>query len=629
MSSIPITYYAISGLINFAAAFVIAFVVYLRNPRAIDNRTFSIFSFLVAWWSFFYFLWLIANNRLLAEFYMRTCMLAVFFMPPVFLHFVASFTKTELKFRFLVVNYLVSTLFLFTTYSPLYARGVSSYLNFPYWLIPGPVFHLAIIHFFIVVLYAFYLLVQRFRKSKGIYKVQIRYILVGTAIGYISGSTNYFAWYRIAIPPVFNIFVSLYVGFIAYAIVKHRLMDIRLLVIRSLTYTFTLGLILTGYVTLAIFVFQKLKSYIDPISLNAITLFTLVFTFQPLKTFIEASTNRLFSKGRYVFNEFLGEINEITKKNSRSINALTREIMKTLIQQMHVSKAAFVLASSGNFSQVRAMGFDEKNKSLWREPVALVLKANKTLAYDELEEESKEKDILRKSQAEVLIPVKTEEKTEAILALGEKKSGDMYSAQDLKLLELIAPQIALTLENARLYEQAITDALTGLYHHKYFQVRLCSEFERARRHKHPLSLIMLDLDFFKDINDEWGHRIGNEVLIELTGLIKDNVRGYDIVGRYGGDEFVILLPVVSKKEVRGHQALVKQIANRIRKVIEKHPFTDKRFKVEASLGVAIYNGKADISPDELLEKADKLLYKAKNNGRNTICIEVLKSKRAA
>jgi diguanylate cyclase (GGDEF)-like protein len=163
-------------------------------------------------------------------------------------------------------------------------------------------------------------------------------------------------------------------------------------------------------------------------------------------------------------------------------------------------------------------------------------------------------------------------------------------------------------------ELTITDALTELYNYRHFRNKLADELRRADRYRQRFSLLMMDLDHFKKINDALGHQTGNLVLREVSGIIKQCVRDVDFVARYGGEEFVVILP-----QTGDHDALV--IAERIRSTIEKAFFSNAQgtrdVKITISIGCASYPDGVQ-SLEQLLDKADKALYKAKSDGRNRI-----------
>lgn len=181
-------------------------------------------------------------------------------------------------------------------------------------------------------------------------------------------------------------------------------------------------------------------------------------------------------------------------------------------------------------------------------------------------------------------------------------------------LRLKSLQDQLREANVRLREMSYADHLTGLYNRRYLMEMLDREFSRSRRTSHGLSLIILDVDNFKEINDQHGHQGGDTVLQDVAELFKAELRDYDTAVRFGGDEFVAVLP-----DTTSQTAVM--VAERIRKALEGHPFHGKMRsrRVTASLGVAIYPGIVDESVEGLIREADTALYRAKSQGRNQVC----------
>lgn len=190
-----------------------------------------------------------------------------------------------------------------------------------------------------------------------------------------------------------------------------------------------------------------------------------------------------------------------------------------------------------------------------------------------------------------------------INALREKDEKIRHSNEELNKKNLL-----LLEANRVLTEKSITDSLTKLYNHQYIYDAVIKETQLSKLHGRSLCLMMADIDFFKRVNDEYGHLIGDKVIIKLTQIIKDIIRETDLAGRYGGEEFLIVLPGTKLNEALS-------IAEKIKETIENRKFHDKRLKVTISIGVAEYTGE-DVAL--LINKADNLLYKAKENGRNRI-----------
>lgn len=211
----------------------------------------------------------------------------------------------------------------------------------------------------------------------------------------------------------------------------------------------------------------------------------------------------------------------------------------------------------------------------------------------------------------ISVPLKIKDRVTGVINGTNKLNDEPFSEEDQRLLEALAQQAAMAVEHARLYELAITDGLTKLFIHRYFQARLEEEMVRAKRYHTACSLLLFDIDHFKRFNDTYGHQQGDIVLIELAKLIKLAVRDtVDIPARYGGEEFAIILPETDAKG-----ALL--VAERLRKTVEAHDFPgqEQALKVTISLGVATFPDHASVK-NVLIKKADMALYECKNRGRN-------------
>jgi len=198
-------------------------------------------------------------------------------------------------------------------------------------------------------------------------------------------------------------------------------------------------------------------------------------------------------------------------------------------------------------------------------------------------------------------------------------SNGFFDNLEFNFVALIAEILSASLKNLRQLELlrhlAITDGLTSLLNHRVFHERLSSEFDRSKRFKQPLSLMMADIDYFKKVNDTYGHPVGDQILKAIAGKLKAHLRTVDVVARYGGEEYAMLLPQTDAN-------LARAVAERIRKDIESESFTtDKgKLKVTVSLGICDTTVNNFDSGAQLLSKADEALYEAKNGGRNQTVI---------
>ena len=167
--------------------------------------------------------------------------------------------------------------------------------------------------------------------------------------------------------------------------------------------------------------------------------------------------------------------------------------------------------------------------------------------------------------------------------------------------------------NKRLKKLSITDGLTGLFNHRHVQQLLRDEWQRTLRTDEPLAVVMLDLDKFKQINDTYGHPTGDVILYETARILQDTAREIDMVGRYGGEEFIAILP-------NTNEDAASQFAERVRQRVEGHLFRDEDTEVRMTMssGVAAYPDEQVEAPEELLKRADEALYAAKEGGRNRV-----------
>jgi diguanylate cyclase (GGDEF)-like protein len=219
----------------------------------------------------------------------------------------------------------------------------------------------------------------------------------------------------------------------------------------------------------------------------------------------------------------------------------------------------------------------------------------------------------------VIAPLIRHNELDGLVFIGERVSGnERYSETELEMLAILNNMLIIAIHNANLYEQVLqisyTDGMTKLHNFRYFEFRLAEEISRAIRNKTGLSLIILDVDWFKNYNDTLGHPAGDELLRQLARALKETVRDNDIVARYGGEEFAVILPSVEKDG-----AMI--LAERLRKRVEEEHFPNEevqpRGRLTISLGLASLPEDAD-TKENLIRRADKALYEAKRAGRNQV-----------
>jgi len=211
----------------------------------------------------------------------------------------------------------------------------------------------------------------------------------------------------------------------------------------------------------------------------------------------------------------------------------------------------------------------------------------------------------------LLIPLTYKNRNVGVVLLNCKRYRRNYLQETRGLIETLAGQAAIVVANIAYDRQVIIDGLTGLYVHWFFYQCLEKEISRAARQNSSLALLMVDLDHFKQFNDNYGHPTGDKALVKVAEILKNDLRDIDTVARYGGEEFGIILPGVDEN-------LAFRTAERIRKGMESYHFKviDGKFRLTLSIGISIYE--KGVSAEQMVERADKALYWVKEHGRNQV-----------
>jgi diguanylate cyclase (GGDEF)-like protein len=310
------------------------------------------------------------------------------------------------------------------------------------------------------------------------------------------------------------------------------------------------------------------------------------------------------------------------------LDQLINSYLNTLIGQLRIKNATLFLHLDKNNPElklIKAKGISEEDVaqlkfSLNDSIVKLLYQKRQPIIIAEELTSLKEIEKFRMLDSEVIAPLVHSRKLEGLVILGNKINGEPYSQTDLEMLTLITNIVAVAVVNARLYQRvreiSITDELTSLYNYRYFRLRLRDEVFRSQRTGRPLSLVILDVDYFKNYNDTLGHPAGDQVLKQIAKILRNSIRDTDVAARYGGEEFCVILPEVDRNGAR-------IFAERLRKAIEDHPFYKEEIqpngKLTVSAGAATYPDDARIIK-ELLVRADNALYRAKRMGRNRVCL---------
>ena len=337
------TFFAISSLANALGSLGMGVFVLWKNPRSSLNRTFSVFALSVAFWALNYFFWMSARDEGSALHFARLAMAGAIVIPTAFTAFAYELTGRTGR-RVNGINALLSFAFLTVSFGPLYIEGMEPRLFFDFWPVPGPVFHFALTHFSLNVLFACFLLWRALRREHGVKGVQIRYVFLGTLVGFVGGSTNYFLWYRIPVPPYLNVLVSVYIFLVAYAVMKYRLTDIQVMIRRTLVFTGMTAFVL-GVYSFGLFVTEEFLTVYFGFKWEtaaAISILLIVVGYEPMRVFLVRTTDKYFFQKKYDYQKLLKDASTGISQ-IESLSHLLRLVTHFITMRVRVKNAAVLM----------------------------------------------------------------------------------------------------------------------------------------------------------------------------------------------------------------------------------------------------------------------------------------------
>lgn len=442
----------ITGVLDLA----LSLAVLLRNKKSQDNTSFAVFSFFLGAWAFSIAYFRITNDPLITFIWAKSIYLSGSFIAASLFYFAYSFPeKKALPKNIKLLIVIPSAIHAILISLPQYLTRAIIEQPWGREVILGKPEYLIFSIYFLCFFYgALYVLWKKFQITTGRTKTQIHFILVSILIaGIISSIFDLFL-------PWFGDYQHIYVGpaasgiifwFITYAIIRHKLWDFKLVVVRSFVYTL-LVIWFTSIYTLAVFWISRYifrgEVNTHQVVVYAVLAIFVAFTLQPLKNFLERVTDKIFFKNRYSSNDLLAQLTKIMAVTIQ-LNELTNKTLQVLLLKMHITRGEFYIVNGNEF---HSLAENDKRMVVDDGTIQKLLHINRMIVFEE-EEDAELKELLRKVNLSVVVPLTSSNKLHGVLLLGEKKSGDQYSQQDISVLEIFGPEIAVAIENARAYEE--------------------------------------------------------------------------------------------------------------------------------------------------------------------------------
>jgi len=500
-------------------------------------------------------------------------------------------------------------------------------------IIWGPVEPFVRIYMGIVIGWIFVSLSSIYFRSQGTKRVRLKYFVLG---GLMYGGLA--VMFTVITPLVFRKCLPAYPAYASfpwlllttYAIVRHRLMDIEVAISKTLLFFLLIGFIFLLY-TVSLWILYPHFGYIFS-SLTSAGLIVSILFLTPFRQKLRSLVETVIYRGKYDYQKVLKESTKALV-TMLDLKHLLNYMVNTISETVGVEKISLFLKEEGKrrYEIKASYGLDEELADNYvlkpNEGIIPWLKQSKTVF---IKEEMKRalpgkafENIyggLGKIGAEFILPLFYKDNLVGVLNLSHKQSGGIYNQTDIDILESLGAEAAVAIENARLHTEVITDELTDLYQPRYFELRLREEIEKAKRYRHCLSLMMVEVDKFEEFEKSCGQEGRNKLLRSIAGIIRENLRMGDIACRCEEKKFGIILPEITE-EPWGN--IRERLKKQIKETVEigerlRRRVNEEELDVTVSIGIASFDGQdREMKRETLIKQAKEALSQAKREG-NTV-----------
>jgi HD-GYP domain-containing protein (c-di-GMP phosphodiesterase class II) len=469
------TFLALTGFINASASFILGLFVYVNNRSASLNKAYLNLNLSIVLFSIGYFFWQINTKVSLQIFWFKLLMIGVILINPAFLHFVFSLTnKLKAERRILVTCYVINAIFIILNITGFFYLDFVFKYNFGLWPIPNLFFHIYLFFWFFQVFYGFYYLLIGLKNNTGKKLSQIKYCALAGGIGFIGGLSNWPIWYNIYFPPHLNILIAVHITIVAIAIIRHRLMDIEVIIRETAIFAAIFGFSIGLFILAIAAGEQVLQPHISGNRwvIPALSLLLVTFAIRPIERLVYNIVGRYLFRKKFEYQktlqdaaEGMSKIRDPKKLIQLIVHMVSAKLRLTGISVLlyDTEQERYYLKVSRGIAQDKSISLSPENPLiLWlsekKKPLTLediqkwtdniternspgVLKSDLVQIRERMEDLS----------AAVCVPCFFRDELLGVLVLGEKKSGDFFSQNDLDLFSALSDEAAIALKNSQLY----------------------------------------------------------------------------------------------------------------------------------------------------------------------------------